>query len=63
LSSEKNNRRCFAEEYNRDIGRMLENIVYLALIRRGFTVKIGKVGEKEVGFVATRGCGLCFLLP
>jgi predicted AAA+ superfamily ATPase len=39
---------------NRDIGQILENIVYLELLRRGFTVNIGKVGELEVDFVATR---------
>ena len=42
-------------ERNRDIGRILENIVYLELIRRGFNVSIGKVGDKEVDFIATAG--------
>jgi predicted AAA+ superfamily ATPase len=40
-----------------DIGRTLENIVYLELLRRGFTVFIGKTGEKEVDFIARRSDG------
>jgi predicted AAA+ superfamily ATPase len=40
---------------NRDIGHILENIVYLELLRRGYTVSIGKVGDKEVDFIATMG--------
>jgi uncharacterized protein len=40
---------------NADIGHILENIVYLELIRRGYTVSIGKVGDKEIDFIATSG--------
>lgn len=37
---------------NVDQGHILENIVYLELIRRGYTVYIGKMGSAEVDFVA-----------
>jgi predicted AAA+ superfamily ATPase len=37
-----------------DAGHILENIVYLELIRRGYDVSIGKVGNYEVDFVATK---------
>lgn len=41
----------------KDSGRVLENIVYLELLRRGNTVQIGKYGAKEVDFVAFKTAG------
>ena len=38
-----------------DTGRILENIVYLDLLRRGWQVFVGKSGANEVDFVAQNG--------
>ena len=38
----------------RDVQLILENIVYMELIRRGYEVTIGNVGKKEIDFVAKK---------
>ena len=35
-----------------DIGKILENIVFLHLKIRGFDVAVGKMGDKEIDFIA-----------
>ena len=39
----------------KDIEKTLENIVYIELLSRGYDVKIGKVKDREIDFVAKRG--------
>lgn len=43
-----------------DLGHILENVVYLELLRRGYKVYVGKVGENEVDFVAENKEGRCY---
>lgn len=38
----------------RDITRVIENIVYMELLRRGYEITIGKVGDLEVDFVCKK---------
>lgn len=47
-------RRLLLGNRSTDIGHILENVVYLELLRRGYEVYIGKAGELEVDFVAMR---------
>ena len=37
-----------------DSGHILENIIYLELLRRGYDVAIGKIDNQEVDFIATK---------
>ena len=43
-----------------DMGRSLENVIYLELLRRGSDVFIGKVGNNEVDFVTTNENGIAY---
>lgn len=38
----------------RDINLILENIVHMELLRRGYSVTVGRVGEREVDFVCDK---------
>lgn len=43
-----------------DAGHILENIIYLELLRRGYDVYVGKIGEFEVDFVAQNSKGTIY---
>ena len=44
-----------------DVGHMLENVVYLELLRRGCEVYVGRVEETEVDFVAKSAEGFQYI--
>lgn len=51
----------------KDIGQVLENIVYIELLRRGYTVTVGRTSKQEIDFCAQNDKGkeyfqVCYLL-
>ena len=44
-----------------DRGHILENVVYLELLRRGYDVYVGKIDEYEVDFVALNSNGRIYV--
>ena len=44
-----------------DVGHILENVIYLELLRRGYTVSVGKIDDLEVDFVARDRRGITYI--
>lgn len=44
-----------------DTGHAIENIVYFELLRRGYDVAVGKIGAKEVDFIARKTTELRYI--
>ncbi|WP_221899094.1 ATP-binding protein [Gordonibacter massiliensis (ex Traore et al. 2017)] len=45
-------RNAFLGERPCDVGHVLENVVFMELLRRGFEVSVGKIDDAEIDFVA-----------
>lgn len=41
-----------------DLGHILENIIYLELLRRGYKISIGRIDDKEIDFVCQTDDGI-----
>ncbi|PIE84851.1 ATPase, partial [Candidatus Gracilibacteria bacterium] len=47
-------RNALFENNERDINLVLENIIYIELLRRGYNVKIGKLNDLEIDFIVSK---------
>lgn len=47
-------REAIFESNERDINQIFENIIFLELLRKGYSVKVGKFNDLEIDFVATK---------
>jgi hypothetical protein len=53
-------RRLLLSKRRRDLGHLLENIIYLELLRRGHQVYVGQIPGGEVDFVAQSGSSVTY---
>lgn len=53
-------RRLLICDKNKEIGHILENIIYLELLRRGYNVYIGKIDSLEIDFIAEKSGELSY---
>ena len=42
------------DDEDKDIGFLLENIIYLELLRRGYVITIGKIDKNEIDFICKK---------
>jgi predicted AAA+ superfamily ATPase len=54
-------RNFFKVDMQRDIGKLVENIVYLHLRKCGYTVYVGMIDGKEIDFIAEKGKKRCYI--
>lgn len=47
-------REAIFENNQKDINQILENIIFIEMLRRGYEVKIGKINDLEVDFICTK---------
>ena len=40
--------------FKEDVSKLMENVIYLHLLRKGYQVYIGKMGDKEIDFMAEK---------
>jgi predicted AAA+ superfamily ATPase len=54
-------REAVCENNTKEIGVVFENMVYMELVRRGYSVTVGKVGDLEIDFVAKKQNELAYI--
>lgn len=54
-------RNCVNANGDIDYNKFYENIVYLELLYRGYNIKVGKIDEYEINFVAYKGMDILYV--